>query len=112
VGEHTGPWNFTIGQGAKVRGLKEKTFVVKKDIPKNIIYVVPGTSVLSFHLSNYLPLLAFRDHSALYAQSLTIRDWTWIWADSPPIELMHPGGLKARMKFRHVMADIDCSVYS
>ncbi|KAG2141510.1 tRNA-specific 2-thiouridylase [Suillus cothurnatus] len=95
VGEHTGPWNFTIGQGAKVRGLKEKTFVVKKDIPKNIIYVVPRT-----------------DHSALYAQSLTIRDWTWIWADSPPIELMHPGGLKARMKFRHVMADTDCSVYS
>ncbi|KAG2141519.1 tRNA-specific 2-thiouridylase [Suillus cothurnatus] len=95
VGEHTGPWDFTIGQGAKVRGLKEKTFVVKKDIPKNIIYVVPGT-----------------DHSALYAQSLTIRDWTWIWADSPPIELMHPGGLKARMKFRHVMADTDFSVYS
>ncbi|KAG1893283.1 tRNA-specific 2-thiouridylase [Suillus fuscotomentosus] len=95
VGEHAGPWNFTIGQGAKVRGLKEKTFVVKKDIPKNIIYVVPGT-----------------DHSALYAQSLTIRDWTWIWADSPPIELMRPGGLKARIKFRHVMSDIGCSVYS
>ncbi|KAG1808555.1 tRNA-specific 2-thiouridylase [Suillus variegatus] len=81
VGEHAGPWNFTIGQGAKVKGLKEKTFVVKKDIPKNIIYVVPGT-----------------DHSALYAQSLTIRDWTWIWADSPPIELMRPGGLKAPAK--------------
>lgn len=95
VGEHTGLWNFTIGQGAKVNGLKEKTFVAKKDIPKNIIYVVPGT-----------------DHSALYAQSLIIHDWAWIWADSPPIELMHPGGLKARMKFRHVMSDIGCSVYT
>ncbi|KAG1890835.1 tRNA-specific 2-thiouridylase [Suillus subluteus] len=87
-------------QGAKVKGLKEKTFVVKKDIPQNIIYVRTWN------------LLTFRDHPALYAQSLTIRDWTWIWADSPPIELMHPGGLKARMKFRHVMSDIGCSVYS
>ncbi|KAG1831494.1 tRNA-specific 2-thiouridylase [Suillus variegatus] len=78
VGERAGPWNFTIGQGAKVKGLKEKTFVVKKDIPKNIIYVVPGM-----------------DHPALHAQSLTVRDWTWIWADSLPKELMHPGGLKA-----------------
>ncbi|KAG2146213.1 tRNA-specific 2-thiouridylase [Suillus clintonianus] len=95
VGEHAGPWNFTIGQGAKVKGLKEKTFVVKKDIPKNIIYVVSGT-----------------DHPALYAQSLTVRDWTWIWADSPPKELVNPGGLKAGIKFRHVMSDIGCSVYS
>jgi tRNA-specific 2-thiouridylase len=54
VGEHAGLWNFTIGQGAKVNGLKEKTFVAKKDIPRNIIYVVPGTSVTSYPLSNYL----------------------------------------------------------
>ncbi|KAG1762644.1 tRNA methyl transferase-domain-containing protein, partial [Suillus occidentalis] len=59
VGEHAGLWNFTVGQGAKVSGLKEKTFVAKKDIPKNIIYVVPGT-----------------------------------------------------MKFRHVMPEVGCSVYS
>ncbi|KAG2067501.1 5-methylaminomethyl-2-thiouridylate-methyltransferase [Suillus decipiens] len=46
VGEHAGLWNFTIGQGAKVKGLKERTFVVRKDIPKNIIYVVPGTGYM------------------------------------------------------------------
>ena len=54
MGEHAGPWNFTIGQGAKVSGLKEKTFVAKKDILKNIIYVVPGTSVSLYLRLNFL----------------------------------------------------------
>lgn len=56
--------------------------------------------------------MTFRDHPALYAKSLIIRDWKWIWADNPPVELTHPGGLKARMKFRHVMSDVGCTVYS
>ena len=55
MGEHAGPWNFTIGQGAKVKGLKEKTFVVKKDTLKNIIYVVPGTSVFIISSFEFLP---------------------------------------------------------
>ena len=111
VGEHAGPWNFTIGQGAKVKGLKEKTFVAKKDIPKNIIYVVPGTSV-SLHLcSSFSLAMTFSDHKALYAQTLTVYDWTWIWTDKPPIEITHPGGFEARIKFRHVMSDVGCIVY-
>jgi tRNA U34 2-thiouridine synthase MnmA/TrmU len=74
VGEYTGPWNFTIGQGAKVRGLEEKTFVAKKDIPKNIMYVVSGTSVLSFPLSNpYHYWLS----GIIQRYTQTIRDWTW-----------------------------------
>ena len=42
IGEHSGLWNFTIGQNARISGMPEKLFVVSKDLDNNIIYVVPG----------------------------------------------------------------------
>jgi len=42
VGEHSGLWNFTIGQNARVPGMPEKLFVFSKDVESNAIYVVPG----------------------------------------------------------------------
>ncbi len=59
VGKHNGIWFFTIGQrhGIKVGGTKEPYFVAKKDIEKNIIYVVEG-----------------REHPELYKKELGISD--------------------------------------
>ena len=42
VGEHTGLWQFTIGQNLRWPGLPERLFVSSKDIESNTIYVVPG----------------------------------------------------------------------
>lgn len=42
VAEHTGLWNFTVGQNARVQSLPEKMFVAEKDIKNNTIYLVPG----------------------------------------------------------------------
>jgi tRNA U34 2-thiouridine synthase MnmA/TrmU len=42
IGEHSGLWNFTIGQNARISGMPEKLFVVSKDLEHNTIYVVPG----------------------------------------------------------------------
>lgn len=40
---HQGIWNFTIGQGARIKGMSQRMCVSRKDPVKNIIYVVPGT---------------------------------------------------------------------
>ena len=45
LAEHAGIWRYTIGQGAKLRGMKERMFVAAKDPAKNEIMVVPGTCV-------------------------------------------------------------------
>ncbi|EGN95715.1 hypothetical protein SERLA73DRAFT_76789 [Serpula lacrymans var. lacrymans S7.3] len=94
LGTHQGLWTYTIGQGAKICGLPEKMFVAQKDVEKNTVHVVPGT-----------------DHPALYCSSLLVQNWAWIWADSIPQALRDGAGLKARMKFRHVMPDIGCTVH-
>ena len=45
IATHEGLWNYTIGQGAKVRGCKTRMFVAKKDPKENAVFVVPGSSV-------------------------------------------------------------------
>ncbi|KAG6809150.1 hypothetical protein H0H92_001400 [Tricholoma furcatifolium] len=40
---HQGLWNYTIGQGARLPGMKEKAFVVRKDVDKNAVYIAPGS---------------------------------------------------------------------
>ena len=43
IGTHKGLWSYTIGQGARLPGLKEKYFVASKSKAKNAIYVVNGS---------------------------------------------------------------------
>ena len=43
VGTHGGLWTYTIGQGARLPGLKERHFVAAKSRAENAIYVVNGS---------------------------------------------------------------------
>lgn len=63
VGEHNGLAYYTIGQrkGLDLGGNKERTFVVGKDLEKNILYVASGDQ------NNYL-----------YSDSALITDVNWI----------------------------------
>ncbi|EIW84783.1 5-methylaminomethyl-2-thiouridylate-methyltransferase [Coniophora puteana RWD-64-598 SS2] len=92
LGTHQGLWNYTIGQGAKIAGLKDRVFVASKDVSTNTVNVVYGT-----------------ENPALYAKSVWTDDFSWIWAGQPPEALKH--GMKVRVKTRHVMQDVGCTAY-
>ncbi|KAJ7126813.1 5-methylaminomethyl-2-thiouridylate-methyltransferase [Mycena epipterygia] len=91
VTEHSGLWSFTIGENIRLRGMPEKMYVVKKDIPTNTIFVAPG-----------------RYEPSLYCKSVRARDFSWIWADSPPAELLR--GVHLSVQVRHRMRPVDCTV--
>ncbi|KIJ69208.1 hypothetical protein HYDPIDRAFT_185069 [Hydnomerulius pinastri MD-312] len=94
IASHQGIWSYTIGQGARIGGLPQKMFVAKKDPETNTIFIVPGAH-----------------HPALFVRTLRVSDFNWIWANSPPVEISQPSGLKARIKYRHCMTDSPCTVY-
>ena len=58
-----------------------------------------------------LYLVLDRDHPALYVESIRVRDFRWIWADDEPREIPQPSGLEARVKYRHCMTDVPCTVH-
>jgi tRNA U34 2-thiouridine synthase MnmA/TrmU len=43
LGTHDGLCTYTIGQGARLPGMKEKWFVARKDVASNEMVVVPGS---------------------------------------------------------------------
>lgn len=94
VGTHNGLWQYTIGQGAKIRGMPQKMFVARKDPQHNRIYVVAGSN-----------------HPELYSAEIKADDWRWIWADSAPAGIDTPQGFCGRVQFRHRMPDVPCTVY-
>ncbi|KIM48670.1 hypothetical protein M413DRAFT_15030 [Hebeloma cylindrosporum] len=93
VGEHTGLWNFTIGQNARVPGMPEKLFVCSKDVESNAIYLVPGSS-----------------HEALFKRKLHVPEFTWIWGDAPPQGIDLPEGARLDLMHRYRMAPVPCTV--
>ncbi|KAF9555224.1 5-methylaminomethyl-2-thiouridylate-methyltransferase [Agrocybe pediades] len=95
IGEHEGLWNFTIGQNARVAGMKEKMFVVKKDAEKNAILVVPGSK-----------------HESLFSTVLNVPEFTWIWKDSPPHGIDSPEGATLELAHRYRMSPVKCVVRS
>ncbi|KAF8511133.1 tRNA-specific 2-thiouridylase [Hysterangium stoloniferum] len=88
VGQHQGLWRYTIGQGAKISGLRNRMFVASRDHLLNQIVVVPGT-----------------DHPALFSQSVLAKDWRWIW---PDFKISSP--FQATVKIRQLMSEIECTV--
>ncbi|KII88169.1 hypothetical protein PLICRDRAFT_54024 [Plicaturopsis crispa FD-325 SS-3] len=97
VGEHRGLWTYTIGQGARIAGLKEKFFVVRKYPLRNTICIAPGTDKTV--------------NPSLYASRILVRDWKWISEGAPPSGLDHPRGLRLRVQVRHNMDAVGCSLH-
>ncbi|KAF5369157.1 hypothetical protein D9615_009946 [Tricholomella constricta] len=95
VAQHKGLWTYTIGQGAKLPGMRQRAFVVKKDSGLNAIYIAFGS---------HNPLLLSR--------SVIVSDFSWIWKDSPPNHLKTEDGYGAEVKIRHRMDSTTCTVHS
>ncbi|KAF8275127.1 5-methylaminomethyl-2-thiouridylate-methyltransferase [Lactarius quietus] len=93
LGQHSGLWTFTIGQGAKIPGLARKVFVAAKDPKKNAIYV------------------ALPEHPSLLTTSVTSNDFSWIWSDEPPSAAFSREGFRASVLVRHRMSAIPVTVH-
>ena len=86
LGKHIGLMYYTIGQrrGLNIGGTKDRTFVVKKDLDKNILYVAIGD-----------------DNKYLYSSSALIEDFNF---------LTDKRINKCTCKFRYRQPDIDVIV--
>ncbi|KAI0345116.1 5-methylaminomethyl-2-thiouridylate-methyltransferase [Trametopsis cervina] len=93
LGTHQGLWAYTIGQNARIPGGTERMFVSHKDPPTNKVFVVEGS-----------------DNPILYQSKMLVKDFRWIWADSPPALIDGAEGFRARVQFRHRMQDVGCIV--
>lgn len=94
ISRHSGLWNYTIGENARIPGMPMKMFVSQKDATSNTIFVVPGT-----------------DNTMLYCKTLHIPNFSWIWKESPPPEIDSEGGFRARVMHRYRMTDVPCTVH-
>ncbi|KAI0273526.1 tRNA methyltransferase [Gloeopeniophorella convolvens] len=92
LGRHDGLWTYTIGQGAKIRGIMHKLYVIRKDYEKNAIYV------------------GFSDHPGLLTSSIVSDDFTWIWKDATPPDAYTHRGFRARAQIRHRMTPVPVTV--
>lgn len=43
IGTHQGLWTYTIGENARIAGMRERMFVSRSDLASNTLHVVPGT---------------------------------------------------------------------
>jgi len=89
LGSHTGLWHYTIGQRARIPGMKEKWFVAGKRVRSNEVIVVPGA-----------------DHPALSCVSLRTIGEAFSWIGEVPQGLNTEGGVRARCQVRHRMRDV------
>ncbi|KAG6853031.1 hypothetical protein C0991_007402 [Blastosporella zonata] len=94
IATHTGLWNYTIGQGARIPGMRERAFVVRKDPSKNTVYVAPGA-----------------DNPLLLCHAIHVPQFSFIWADLPPAALHTTAGYRAHVKLMHRMQPVMCSVF-
>lgn len=86
VGEHIGLMYYTLGQrkGLNLGGFKDKSFVVKKDLDNNILYIAMGD-----------------ENKYLYSNTAIISDFNFLTNNK--IE-------KCNCKFRYRQKDIPCTV--
>lgn len=89
IGKHSGLHTVTIGQGAKIGGVKERLFVAAKDAHTNTIIAVPGS-----------------DHPWLQCRQIKIDSFTFINAEDAP--KLQAGNISAQI--RHRQAAIPCRV--
>ena len=86
LGKHIGLMYYTIGQrrGLNIGGTKDRTFVVKKDLDKNILYIAVGD-----------------DNKYLYSSTAIIEEFNYLTDKRPS---------KCTCKFRYRQSDIDINV--
>ena len=87
LGIHDGIAFYTLGQrrGLGIGGAGEPWFVVKKDIERNSVILAQGVH-----------------HPALYADTLTASELSWVGGASPPL----PFACKAKIRYRQ--SDQEC----
>ncbi|XP_069347408.1 mitochondrial tRNA-specific 2-thiouridylase 1 isoform X4 [Eulemur rufifrons] len=90
LGTHKGWFLYTLGQKAKIGGLREPWYVVEKDGTKGDVFVAPWT-----------------DHPALYRDLLRTNRVHWI-AEEPPATLVRDKMMECHFRFRHQMALVPC----
>ncbi|NXA51365.1 MTU1 thiouridylase, partial [Nothocercus julius] len=90
MGTHNGWFLYTIGQRARLAGLKDAWFVVDKDVSTGDIFVAPST-----------------DHPALYRDLLRTNRVHWI-AEEPPAELIRDKMMECHFRCRHQMTLVPC----
>ncbi len=92
--QHSGLWNYTIGENARIGGMPVKMFVSQKDASTNTVFVVPGA-----------------DNNFLYSRTLYVPTFTWIWKDAPPPAIDTAAGYRAHVMHRYRMKEVPCTVY-
>ncbi|KAG8577322.1 hypothetical protein GDO81_010141 [Engystomops pustulosus] len=90
LGTHKGWFLFTLGQRARIGGLRDPWFVVDKDVATGDIFVAPCT-----------------DHPALFRDLLRTDRMHWI-AEEPPAELVNNKMMDCHFRFQHQMALVPC----
>ncbi|XP_068955421.1 mitochondrial tRNA-specific 2-thiouridylase 1 isoform X2 [Petaurus breviceps papuanus] len=90
LGTHQGCFLFTLGQGAKLGGLRDPWYVVEKDLGSGDVFVAPGP-----------------DHPALYRDLLRTGRVHWI-AEEPPAQLVHDKMMECHVRWRHQMPLAPC----
>lgn len=90
LGTHKGWFLYTLGQRAKIGGLREPWYVVEKDGTKGDVFVAPRG-----------------DHPALYRDLLRTNRVHWI-AEEPPAALVRDKMMECHFRFYHQMALVPC----
>ncbi|KAM8974156.1 mitochondrial tRNA-specific 2-thiouridylase 1 [Pelodytes ibericus] len=90
MGRHKGWFLFTLGQRARLGGLRDAWFVVDKDVAAGTVFVAPCT-----------------DHPALFRDLLRTDRVHWL-AEDPPAELIQNKMMECNFRFQHQMALVPC----
>ncbi|XP_047430665.1 mitochondrial tRNA-specific 2-thiouridylase 1 [Mugil cephalus] len=92
MGTHRGWFTVTLGQRARIGGLKDAWFVVDKDIATGDVFVAPTTN-----------------HPALFRDTVRTDRFHWLAVDPPP-ELVRTQMMECHFRFIHQMPLVPCTV--
>ncbi|XP_049740644.1 mitochondrial tRNA-specific 2-thiouridylase 1 isoform X3 [Elephas maximus indicus] len=90
LGAHQGWFLYTLGQRARISGLRERWYVVEKDGANGDVFVAPRT-----------------DHPALYRDLLRTSRVHWV-TEEPPAALVRDKMMECHFRFRHQMELVPC----
>lgn len=92
IGTHKGWFTVTLGQRARIGGLRDAWFVVDKDVTTGDVFVAPATN-----------------HPSLFRDTVGTDRFHWITGDPPP-ELARTQMMECHFRFNHQMPLIPCTV--